>query len=159
MDKILTLSETTARLLEVVNELKLIPVGRPIHKYNELLFVARLPEHISITINVPKDTDVYISRMALKHLIDRRKSKAEHIVRTIPCAIMKPLKIVDNSRKRKDSFLFFYTDRLVVCVVLEKTKTTRDCQVVSAFPVHPKIYKKMIDISGRAEFPPFELPS
>jgi hypothetical protein len=42
-------------------------------------------------------------------------------------------------------------------LVLEKTKTIWECQIVSAFPVSHKAYKKMVDISGRAEFPPFEL--
>ncbi len=147
------------RLITNYEELVGYPVGKHIPEPNKLLFVGLIPSFICSKIGVVKNTSVFISRMALKHIIERRESMAYSFIKAIPIAISQPVKVVDNSLKRENSFLFIHHDVAIICVVVEKTKTTRICQVVSAFPVHFKIYKKMIDISGRAELPPFELPS
>lgn len=146
-------------LITAYEEFKKIPPGELISEPGKLLFVEIIPDDISMRMGILKNSEVYISRMALKHIVERRKSKAKLVIDVIPKAIRRPFKVVDNSRKRNDSFLFLYSNGLVVCVVVEKTKTTQHCQVVSAFPVYKKIYEKMVDISGRAELPPFELPS
>lgn len=141
----------------VFRELKMISTGSPIPNHSDMLLVSRIPDIISQKIGLTNNSYAYISRMALKHIIERRGLIAESIVLKIPSAISNPSKVVDNSKKRKNSFLFLHPDDFVLCVVMEKTKTTWECQIVSAFPISPKTYEKMIGISGRAEFPPFEL--
>jgi hypothetical protein len=134
-------------------------VGEVIIDPHALVFVEMISDEISRNIGLDINTEVHISRIAMKHIIERRGPKAYIVVTAINEVISKPSKVVNNSKKRKNSFLFVRESGIVVCVVLEKTKTTWQCQIVSAFLVHPKMYKKMIDISGRAELPPFELPS
>lgn len=100
---------------------------------------------------------VMVSRRAIKHIIERRGPKTGFIFENIPHVLAKPTKIIDNSAKRVSSFIIAKQDVNVVGVVVEITKTPDGCQVVSAFPMRLEAYEKLVDYSGRAEFPPFEL--
>lgn len=94
-------------------------------------------------------TEVFISRTALKHIIDGRGDKAERVIEIMPIILGKPDKIADNSAKTENSFLFAGKLDRHYGVVLEITKTTGlSNQVVSAFLIDHRTYEKIHDISG-----------
>ena len=100
-------------------------------------------------------SNVGITRKSLKHIIEQR---GEDIISYIPKTLAAPTKIVDNSSKRPNSFLYARMNGNAKAVVLEVTKTPDGVhQVVSAFPVDSKTYKKMVDISGRPDVPPLHV--
>lgn len=91
---------------------------------------------------------VFISKKSLKHIIDRRGSAK--IIYLVPEIIGNPTKISDNSSKRPFSFVFARMNGRNHGVVVEITKTSGECRIVSAFIIDPKTYNKMSDISGGA---------
>lgn len=135
----------------ITNELKEISPGEPIKKPNLLFFVGRLSKHTMSVINT-KVNNVYISRSALKHIIERRGN--DEIISKIPLIISHPTKIVDNSKKRRNSFILVKMNGKASGVVIEITKTPDENRVVSAFPIDNKTYRKLEDISGRPDVPP-----
>ena len=90
---------------------------------------------------------VYISKRALKHIIDQR---GVDIIFEIFNIISKPTIITDNSLKRSYSFIFAKKNGNVYGAVVEITKTPDyENQVVSAFPISFKTYGKMKSLEGR----------
>lgn len=136
----------------VINELKEVkPKG--IILSQEQLFEIGLISFKSMKIIDSPSSKVFISKMALKHIIDQRGS--EEIIYLIPEILNDPTKIVDNSKKRQSSFIFVRMNGKSHAAVLEITKTPDSMnQVVSAFHVDDKTYRKLIDISGRPDVPP-----
>lgn len=103
----------------------------------------------AMTVIGANSLKVYVSKKALKHIIDRRGSA--EIIYLIPGILSNPTKITDNSFKRQHSFILAKMNGRYRGVVLEITKTPDyENQVVSAFIIDPKTYKKMSDISGGA---------
>ena len=133
--------------LEIIEELRAVGFQKPIINPYCLYEVGVIPMHIK---KIGSDTSkVFISRMALKHIIDNRGEKAAEVIKIMPHVLMFPAKIADNSVKKKGSFLFAGTFGRHYGVVLEVTKTTGlSNQVVSAFIINPKTYEKIHDISG-----------
>jgi hypothetical protein len=99
---------------------------------------------------------VFISSETINHIFERREKIAKKVILFISEIISNPTKISDNSVKRIDSYIFIGFNEKIIGVVIEKTKTTGVNQVVFAFPINARTYRKIIDISGRAESPPFE---
>lgn len=157
-DKITTIDIINYRneLTSTVEELSHIEGAGHISKPNDLLYITQLSEK-TVKIMEGVCPDVYISRRAIKHIIDRRGQYVHFVCKSIPSVLENPTKIVDNSVKRKNSYLLAQFGTKIVGVVLDTTKTPDKCQVVSAFLINQRTYEKLIDISGRAEFPPFEL--
>jgi hypothetical protein len=136
----------------VINELKEIKPKGIISNPRQLFEIGSISFESMKVINT-KYPKVFISKMALKHIIDQRES--EEIIYLIPEILSNPTKIVDNSLKRLNSFIFAKMNGKYNGAVLEITKTP-DCenQVVSAFPIDPRTYRKLEDISGRPDVPP-----
>lgn len=100
--------------------------------------------------------NVEITRASLKHIVE--ESGRENIVAGIAETLSNPTKIADNSAKRAGSFLYARLNGKARATVLEVTKTPDGKhQVVSAFPMDEKSYKKLIDISGRSDVPPLDI--
>lgn len=138
--------------IHIINELKEIkPEG--IISDSRQLFEVGLISFESMKIISSVSSKVFISKMALKHIIDQRGS--DEIVYLIPKILNNPTKIVDNSKKRQNSYMFVRMNGKSHAAVLEITKTPDSMnQVVSAFHVDDKTYRKLIDISGRSDVPP-----
>ena len=139
-----------------------------IKELEEAPFKADITEPLAIfKVGVLADTDVevihaqfkevFISKRSLKHIIDQRKGS--DIILKIRNIIESPTKIIDNSLKRGNSFLFAKMNGKAQGVVIELTKTPDGNRVVSAFPISKGYYRRLIDISGRAAVPPFATPS
>ena len=137
-------------------EFKKMKVFQQIKEPDKLLPVIRLPDEISSIIKAD-NPEVTITRRALKHIVERRDIVADEFVNAIPDVLSNPSKIADNTAKTPDSYLFAKMNGKAKGVVLEVKKTPKGNRVVSAFPIDRKTYGKIKDISGRAEFPPFEL--
>ena len=76
----------------------------------------------------------------------------------IPKILSNPTKIVDNSKKRPNSFIFVRLNGKSNGAVIEITKTPDGVhQVVSAFPMDSKTYRKLVDISGRPDVPSLDI--
>lgn len=116
----------------------------------ELLFIAgKITQKVARFINT-KTLKVFISRKSLKHIIDQRKDKANEVIDAIPDTIQIPDLLIDNSHKRHHSFLFIKKiSPKNYGVVVEITKTPGfENQVVSAFIIDRKTYKKLSENSG-----------
>lgn len=98
-----------------------------------------------------------MSNKALKHIVEERGDEAYEIVKNIPDILKNPTKVVDNSGKRANSYLFVKMSGKIKAVVLEVTKRPDGDQVVSAFFTDRKTYEKMKDVSGRADVPPLDM--
>jgi hypothetical protein len=146
------------QLIQAIDELRSIKDTGSIRRPHESYFLAYIFGDVARTIKV-KRRGVSISRRSIKHILERRGSNAEIVFSELKYVIERPTKIVDNSKKRKDSFIFIRSADITVAAIIEITEKPGTCQVVSAFLMGQKTYEKLIDISGRAEFPPFELPS
>lgn len=150
--------EIVQKLLVTVREFSGLGYSELISNPEEMLFVVEISKEHARIVDL-EDRVILVSRKVLKHITEQRGSKTEEIVRKMPYVLCAPTKIVDNSIKKLNSYLFVrILDEKGVAVVIEITKTPRRGEVVSAFPVDNKTYRKMIDISGRAEFPPYEAP-
>jgi hypothetical protein len=133
---------------QIIKELKSVGFHNPISDPKSMLFVTKI-SHRSASVIKANSKEVFISRMALKHIIDSRGDKAERVIEVMPIILGKPDKIADNSLKTENSFLFAGKLDRHYGVVLEITKTTGlSNQVVSAFIINDKTYEKIHDISG-----------
>lgn len=144
------------RVLIAVKELSSLERGQMIERPSKLLYVARISNSIAYIMNTSA-VEVYISRRAIKHIIERRGDQTKWVFDNLPKAIRNPTKIVANSNKKEFSYILANNIGRIIGVVVE-TKTPDYCQVISAYPIDKKTYRKLVDISGRAEFPPFGLP-
>lgn len=100
---------------------------------------------------------VTITRKALKHIVNSRelnKADVDHVVSSIPEIMKKPTKIVDNSAKTPNSFLFAKMNGGAKGVVLEILQKENKNQIISAHFIRKGYYLKMKDILGRAAVPP-----
>ena len=144
------------RVLITVKELSSLERGQMIERPSKLLYVARISNNIAHIMNTSA-VEVYISRRVIKHIIERRGYQTKWVFDNLPKVIRNPTKIVANSNKKIFSYILANNIGRIIGVVVE-TKTPDYCQVISAYPIDKKTYRKLVDISGRAEFPPFELP-
>jgi len=95
---------------------------------------------------------ISISQETLAHIMERRGRMAKSVVYAIALVLSRPNKIVDNSSKRKDSFIYArQVGNLHIAVVVAKTKTPGKSRVVSAFLMDSNSHRKLVDISGRTE--------
>ncbi len=100
---------------------------------------------------------IFITHDRLVHIIKHRALLAGTVVAALPFVLNSPGKIGDNSKKRSNSYVYCRKiGRIAIRVVVEETKTPGISRVVSAFPMSLKDYEKLIDISGRADIPPYE---
>ncbi len=133
---------------EIIEELKNISVGEAIPDPLRIFSVAFI-SYCTAQVIGSKSRGVYISRRALKHIIDSRGNKADEVISIIPVVLNMPEKIVNNFLKRDNSFILTRKISRNYGVVLEITKTPgSENQVVSAFIIDPRTYEKMYDISG-----------
>lgn len=146
------------QLKQAIGDLRSIKDAGSIRHPHRCYFIAYLNGDVAHMIKA-EQRGVFISRRSIKHILERRGSNAEAVFGELKGVIEKPTKIVDNSSKRKDSFIFIRSAEITVAAIIEITEKPGSCQVVSAFLMDQKTYEKQIDISGRAEFPPFELSS
>jgi hypothetical protein len=108
---------------EIIKELKSLGIHALIYDPRGMLFVTDLSPK-SVDVIKTGYNKVFISRTALKHIIDSRGNKAERVIEIMPIILSKPEKIADNSAKKKSSFLFAGKLDRHYGVVLEITKTT-----------------------------------
>ena len=133
---------------EVVEELKSIKPQGLICEPSQT-FLAGHISRLTMSVIKTNSDQVFISKVALKHIVDSRKDLAERVIEIIPEVLKDPDKIADNSVKRHNSFLFAKKLNKHYGVILEITKTTGLVnQVVSAFVISRKTYGKIRDISG-----------
>jgi len=142
--------------LEIIPELQSVDPYGSISDPDRLFQIGTLSDSSAKRIN-SSDIRVFITKKAAKHIFDKRIDI--DVLYKIPDIIKNPTKIVDNSKKRSNSFLFAKMNGKAKIVVLEITKTPGECQVVSAFPTSKNYYRKLIDISGRTAVPPFATPT
>ena len=136
-----------------------LEIGAIVLDSDKTILVAVMQSQISAMIGI-EHCSVVIPRKSLKHIVERRGNKARFIIEHMPIVIKDPVIVSDNSKKRQGSFIFAIPyERWAVGIIITRTKTPGVCRVVSAFPIELKTYRKLTNISGRAEFPPFELPS
>ena len=147
------MSRVTEQFDNLVAEFKSMKTGDSITKPTGLVFVGKVAKDVVKTLGIPNDT--VITRQAIKHIVERRGENALEFVRAIPDVLANPTKVADNSAKRLNSFLFAKMNGSTKGVVIEVTKTPDGNRVVSAFPIDRKTYDKLVDISGRADVPPF----
>jgi hypothetical protein len=140
---------------EVFKELIELGVGQSIPDPNRVFLITSLSKEQMDLIGT-NSSEVFISARSLKHIIDQRRS--EEIVYFLSEIITSPTKVVDNSKKRSNSFLFVKKNGKIRGAVVEITKTPDGNRVVSAFPISIRYYRKLIDISGRTAVPPFATP-
>ncbi|GEM_PF-173985 len=144
------------KVLLAVEELSSFRIGEMIPCPETLLYVGTISKKTMEIIGANTQI-VMISRRAVKHIIERRGPKTSFIFKNMLHVLVESTKIIDNSTKRNGSFIIAKQDGKIIGVVVEITKTPDGCQVVSAFPMRLEAYEKLVDYSGRAEFPPFEL--
>lgn len=102
--------------------------------------------------------NVVISRRSVKHIIEQRGELAHELIHDIPNVLANPTKIVDNSLKRPNSFLYARMNGKARATVLEVTKTPDGKhQVVSAFPMYKHTYEKLVDNSGGPHVPSLDI--
>lgn len=121
------------------------------------------PVNKSATQRLGLSGQASVTNKTIKHIVESHGDQANEIIEAIPKTLAEPTKVVDNSAKRANSYLFARKNGKNYGVVLEVTKTPDGDRVVSAFRVDNKTYEKMTDIFGRtasrsAGFPPFATP-
>jgi len=136
---------------KITEEFSSIEAGHPIKDPLFLHFVGKI-SLATMRLIKASSRNVYISNLALKHIIEQRGN--ERIIYKIPQILSCPTKIVDNYRKRINSFILVRMNGKANGAVIEITKTPDQNRVVSAFPIDTKTYKKLKDISGRSDVPP-----
>lgn len=102
----------------VINELVRTGFQKNILNPEQVFEIGRVSSR-TMNLIMAKSPKVFISKMALKHIIDRRGS--EKIIYLIPGILSNPTKIVDNSVKRPSSFIFAKMNGEYHGVVLEIT--------------------------------------
>ena len=137
---------------EIIDELIEIEKGEQIKYPTKLFLVGYISEDIKCLIGID-NTEVYISKRSIKHIIDRRGFVG--IIDELDTIISRPTKVADNSGKRSGSYIFAIMNGKARGAVIEITKTPDCNRVVSAFLISKNTYKKLIDISGRSAVPPF----
>ena len=146
------------QLKRAIEELESITDSGSIRRPHDSYFVAYVQADAARALKI-WNRRVSISRRSIKHILERRASKSDIIFGELKLVIERPTKIVNNSHKRMNSLMFIRSAEITIAVIVETTERPGGCQVISAFLMDQKTYEKLIDISGRAESPPFELPS
>ena len=130
---------------DIIKELVTTETGGPITDPLALYFIGIIPDKVAKLIKA-KSGEVYISKKSLKHVIDRH---GVEMLFEIPIIIFRPTKVTPNHAKRNESFIFSRVILKPKGVVIEVgAEKPDDNRAVSAFPISPKTYRKMKDISG-----------
>ncbi len=140
-------------ILRAVDEFTLLKRGAAIENPEGMLQTGNMSPQNAKLINA-QTNEATISRKVIKHIIEQRGDSAKEIIQSIPDILSNPSKIVNNSAKRPDSFLFAKKNGKNLGTVLEVTKTPDGNRVVTAFQIDNKTYEKLVDISGRTDVPP-----
>jgi hypothetical protein len=99
------------------------------------------------------EVEVFISRRALKHIVDRRAGEWRVVVSKMTETLLSPDKIADNAGKRLNSFLFAKETGKIHGVVLEILKNLGKNEVVTSYMIDKKTFKKIKDIAGGSDVP------
>jgi hypothetical protein len=144
--------EDKDKLMACARELAALPKNAPIADPDGRLCVGILNKNSAALVNA-FDIEVFISRRALKHIVDRRADEWRVVVSKMTETLLSPDKIADNAGKRPNSFLFAKETGKIHGVVLEILKNLGKNEVVTSYMIDKKTFKKIKDIAGGSDVP------
>lgn len=124
-------------------------IKNPTHSYK----IASISEYSKKVIN-SNINNATISRLSIKHIVERRGILgATDLINSIPDVVSNPSKIAKSSLGN-NRYLFAKMNGKARASVLEVIKNPDGNQVVSAYYMDDKTFRKLVDISGRSDVPP-----
>jgi hypothetical protein len=144
--------EDKDKLMACAQKLAALPKNAAITNPDGCLRVGVLNKNSAALVDA-LEVEVFISRRALKHIVDRRADEWRTVVFKMAETLFVPDKIADNAGKRPNSFLFAKETGKIHGVVLEILKNLGKNEVVTSYMIDGKTFKKIKDIAGGSDVP------